>query len=117
MVDYKREYLVRVKKKSFLIITLLALCAMAIITFGMGLMTAYMSEKSVKNIIVKDESGIFEKYNVQKSSFVYKFSNEPLDTLLNHYSERGYDIVAVIPPFSDSSNTVKAKFYSKTNPE
>ena len=61
----KREYLVRVRKKSFLIITILAPLAFATITFGMGFLTTYMAKNSTKKILVKDDSGIFKKYHTR----------------------------------------------------
>lgn len=113
----KREYLVRVRKKSFVFITLLAPIAFATITFGIGFMTAYMSEKSEKKILVRDDSGIFEKYKKNDNkSLQYTFSNEPMDQLKKEFGNKGYDIFTYIPEFKDSSKNIQLQYYSGENP-
>ena len=112
----KREYLVRVRKKSFLLVTLLGPIAFATITFGIGIMTSYMSEKSEKKILVRDDTGIFEKYKQNKNkSHIYTFSNEPLDSLKSTYSNN-YDIFAYIPTYRDTSKKLMIEYHSVENP-
>jgi ABC-2 type transport system permease protein len=113
----KREYLVRVRKKSFLLITLLAPIAFATITFGIGFMTAYMSEKSEKKILVRDDSGIFEKHRQDTNkSHIYTFTNEPLDSINATYSDKGFDIFTYIPSYNDTAKNFKIQYHSVENP-
>ncbi len=112
----KREYLIRVRKKSFLLITLLAPLAFATLTIGMGVLSGYMAAKEKKKIIVKDDSGIFKKFNNAKNGNIYEFTSEPLDSIKETYDERGYDILVFIPPYDGESKKIKAQYYSKKKP-
>ena len=112
----KREYLVRVRKKSFLIITILAPLAFATITFGMGFLSAYMVKNSTKKVLVKDDSGIFKKYYKQKKGNKYVFSDQPVDELKKTYHDQGYDLLTYIPVYSDESEELKVKYYSPKKP-
>lgn len=112
----KREYLIRVKKKSFLLITLLAPLAFATLTIGMGFITGYMANKSTKKVIVKDDSGIFKSYKSGKKGNTYDFTSDPLDSIMNSYSKKGYDLLVFIPPYNETSSKVKVQYYSKKKP-
>lgn len=94
----KREYLVRVRKKTFLLITLLTPLAMgALIAFS-----AYVTDKSnnfEKNILVKDDSGIFQKHEEESSSLTFTFSDEEYASLKTSYIDSGYDMLLRIPPY------------------
>ncbi len=112
----KREYLVRVRKKSFLIVTILAPLAFATITFGMGFLSTYLVRNSTKKILVKDESGIFKRYHKQNSGYVYTFTDGELENLKQEYSVQGYDMLAHIPVYNDNSGDLKVKYYSPKKP-
>jgi ABC-2 type transport system permease protein len=112
----KREYLVRVRKKSFLIVTILAPLAFATITFGMGFLTAYMTRNSTKQILVKDDSGIFKKYYKQKGGNVYTFTSGKINELKRIYHKKGYDMLAYIPAYNDDLENLKVKYYSPKKP-
>ncbi len=109
----KREYLVRVKKKSFIITTLLT-------PIGIGLLvvlSAYLTAKggqASKNVLVKDDSGIFSEAKVQSKLFSYDFSKAPLDKLKEDYKEQSYDLLVYIPEFTDLSETKhEVEYYSQ----
>lgn len=112
----KREYLVRVRKKTFLLFTLLTPIAFGILTFGMGFASAYMSEKSAKNVLVSDESGIFKKYAASNTSILYTLSDSQVDTMINNYHKLGYDLLAIIPKEAGKGKKMEVKYYSQTNP-
>lgn len=113
----KREYLVRVKKKSFLLVTLLTPLAFAVLMVGAGVMTAYMAEKSSKLILVKDDSGIFEKYETRNTNNRrYVFSNVHIDSLTDSYLKDGFEVLVFIPPYNDTSNTIGAEYHYRENP-
>ncbi len=112
----KREYLVRVRKKSFLIITILAPLAFATITFGMGFLSAYMVKNSTKKILVKDDSGIFKKYYKQNKGNIYTFADQPIEELEKTYQNQGYDLLTYIPVYNDNSEKLKVKYYSPKKP-
>jgi len=112
----KREYLIRVRKKSFLLITLLAPLAFATLTIGMGFLSGYMAAKSKKKIIVKDDSGIFKKFNNSKKGNTYDFTTMPLDSIEKKYDEKGYDILVYIPPYDGEAKKITAKYFSEKKP-
>ena len=57
---FKREYSVRVRKRTFIITTILMPLAFAALAIGSGLITA-MGANSKKVVLVKDDSHIFER--------------------------------------------------------
>ena len=96
----KREYLTRVRKKTFIISTLLfPLLYMALI-FGMG----FIAEKSKQNLHVAiiDSSGYFTEENISKKNFADNSSLLTLvkgnaDKVIADYKTAGYDGYIVIP--------------------
>lgn len=100
----QREYLVRVRKKSFIITTLLFPLLYVGLIFG----TAYMSEKGTTRlkIAVVDSSGKFTQTRIDKENAIDNSStlvllNENVDSLNKHFEDKGFDGYVVIP-----SNTV-----------
>ena len=112
----KREYLTRVTKKSFILLTILTPLAIALFIVGAG----YLGAKSMdveNKIIVKDESGIFEKGYEDSGNISFVFSDEDLQSLKQTYNADGYDLLVYIPEFNDlSSKRYKASYYSKKKP-
>lgn len=100
----KREYLVRVRRKAFIIATLLAPLGIGVVTIISGYLAAKGGESS-KTILVKDDSGIFEKAKKTSQLFTFEFSSDPKDSLIQNYKADGYDILLNIPDFSDPSLT------------
>lgn len=100
----KREYLVRVKKKSFIITTLLT-------PIGIGLLiilSAFLAAKggqSSKRVLVKDDTEIFSKSNPESKLFSYDFSKAPLERLKEDYKEQEYDLLVHIPEFAELTET------------
>ena len=98
----KREYLIRVKKKSFIITTLLT-------PLGIGLLvvlSAYLTAKggqASKSVLVKDDSSIFSESKPSSKLYTYDFSKAPLDKLKEDYKNQSYDLLVYIPPFEDLS--------------
>ncbi|MBE6345961.1 MAG: ABC transporter permease [Lentimicrobiaceae bacterium] len=109
----KREYLTRVKKRSFLILTFLGPLFFAALMIAPSLLMIE-SEKmeSKKNIAVLDESGIFDGKieNTDANTFLYLY-NENVDSLKNLVFEGIYDAVLYIPA-TEFNIPVNAKLYS-----
>ena len=109
----KREYVSRVLKKSFLLVTLLTPLGIGLIIFLAGLFAAKGSQSS-KKIVVKDESGILTPQALEGKEIVYVFSNEKLDSLKKNYVKQGYDIMVHVPPYVDDTlATHQIAYYSK----
>jgi len=108
-----REYLTRVRKKTFILATLLT-------PLGIGLLmlaAAYFAKSGSdadKQIIVKDDSGIIEDASVMDSrTMTYTLSNEEINTLKENYNESA-DILVVIPPFNDLNEaSYQISYYSQ----
>ena len=110
----KREYLTRVKNKSFLIITFLGPIFFVALMIAPALL-ALNSDKmeSKKAIAVLDETGWFyQKFdNTETNTFVYHDENENIDSLKKLVFEDIYDAILYIPGTS-LNVPVNAKLYS-----
>lgn len=110
----KREYLTRVKNKSFLIITFLGPIFFVALMIAPALL-ALNSDKmeSKKAIAVLDETGWFDQKfdNTETNTFVYHDENENIDSLKKLVFEDIYDAILYIPGTS-LNVPVNAKLYS-----
>lgn len=96
----KREYLTRVRKKTFIISTLLFPLLYIVLIFGMG----YISEKSKQNlhVAVLDNSGYFTESRLAKQNGIDRGSTlslvkENADSVKNNFKKFGYDGYVIIP--------------------
>lgn len=96
----KREYLTRVRKKTFIISTLLFPLLWILLVFGMG----YIAKESVQNLKVAiiDSSGYFttEKVNQQNAidpSSVLTLANEKAAAVIADHRKAGFDGYIIIP--------------------
>lgn len=113
---FKREYLIRVRKKTFILATILTPLAIAVLAIGSGLITA-MGARSQTNILVKDDSGIFEQSTTDRDNLDFHFSSLNIDELKNTYADSGYDLLVHIPPFNDLSKTaVDVDYWTNEKP-
>ncbi len=114
----KREYLTRVKKKSFLIATLLIPLLFPALIFGI----IYLGSREsgdIKELHVLDESGYFtDKFT--DDSYSYKFVEGTKDEAIARVQEEGVYGLLHIPELdlADTSTTRydNIGFYSETNP-
>jgi ABC-2 type transport system permease protein len=96
----KREYLTRVRKRTFIISTLL----FPLLYLGLIFGTAYIGAKSKSrlDVAVIDQSGYFnkgqfERANQTDSSLLLTLVNSQPDSLKKNYPKMGYDGYAVVP--------------------
>lgn len=112
----KREYLTRVQRKSFIIVTLLTPLGIAVFSVLMGLIMNAGS-KSDQRILIKDDTGIIQQMAAQDKSFPYEFSEKNIQTLKEDYSYSGYDVLVYVPSLRDTSTMyISASYYSKEKP-
>jgi ABC-2 type transport system permease protein len=107
-----REYLTRVKKKSFLLITFLGpifFAAVAILpTFIM-----MMTEDKGKKVAVVDESGIVMPTLTDSETMVFTdFSEQPLDSVKADFIKDGFDLLLAVSEI-DSTKTVAVSAFSE----
>jgi len=99
----KREYLTRIRKRTFIISTILFPLFYILIIFGSG----YLASKSVRKlkVAVIDSSGLFTpslvgNVNAQDSSSYLTLITSNQDSVIKNYSSPGYDYdgYIIIPP-------------------
>jgi len=112
----RREYLSRVQKKTFILVTLLTPIGIALFAVLIGfIMNA--GTKSDQRVLIHDETGIIQQMAAEDKDFPYEFSNRNLDVLKEEYSSMGYDMLVHIPPMQDSaSNQLTASYYGNEKP-
>ena len=107
-----REYLTRVKKKSFLLTTFIvpilfaALCILPSVIM-------FMAKDTGKKIAVVDQSGIVMPYLVDTDAVDYEdYSAEPADSMKANFEELGLDVLVVVSPLDTVAKTVSVASYS-----
>ena len=109
----KREYLTRVRKKSFILVTILAPLSIGLIMLVAGLL-ASSSARADKNIVIVDESKVLDTQHMESSYLNFILSDESLDSLKVNYSKLGYDILLHVPEYKDlKSRQHEVAYYSQ----
>ncbi|MBO5808647.1 MAG: ABC transporter permease [Bacteroidales bacterium] len=107
-----REYLTRVKKKSFLLTTFLVpvfFAAMCILPS----VIMFMAKDEGKKIAVVDQSGIVMPYFESSEAVTYSdYSGEPVDSMKFRFEELGLDALVVVSPLDSAARTVSVVSYS-----
>lgn len=106
----KREYLTRVRKRSFIIMTLLV----PIIFIGMSFLIGYLAvgSTSKKNVVVKDQSGLFKNKLENKNNLIFVFEGATDAELKKAIKDGQYDAYLNIPTF-DANEKESFILYSK----
>jgi ABC-2 type transport system permease protein len=104
----RREYLTRVRNKTFLISTFLL--PVVFIVFIAGAVALQLKTKSHNRIAVIDANGFFSDYLKGDSALSFDFS-PGLDTL--NYAQQGCSAVLIIPRLADSGQTECRLKYKK----
>lgn len=108
-VIIKREYFTRVRKKSFIIMTILAPILMAsIVLIPMLLMTSQKGEHK-KIAVIEDNSDLFRGVikNTDEAEFVY-LENTKVEDLKNSFEKSGYyGILWISPQVINTPNAVE----------
>ena len=107
-----REYMTRVKKKSFLLITFLGPIFFAAIAILPSIIM-FMAEDKGKQVAVIDESGIVMPNFVDTKAIDYTdCTGQPLDSLKNQIDALGYDALVHISPLEQETKSVNVTAYS-----
>lgn len=112
----RREYLSRVQKKSFILVTLLTPLGIALFSVVIGfIMNA--GSKSDQRVVIKDDTGIIRQMASEDKSFPYEFSDKDVSVLKEDYSSLGYDLFVYVPALRDSATMrLAASYYSTEKP-
>ena len=108
-----REYLTRVKKKSFLLITFLGPVFFAAVAI-LPTVIMLMAEDKGKKVAVVDESGIvMPKFTDSDAISFTDCSGQPLDSVKTYFIDEGYDVLLSVSPIDSASKSVTVAAYSK----
>jgi ABC-2 type transport system permease protein len=91
----QREYLTRVRKKSFIVMTILGPVLMGLLYAG--IIWAAISSVNQKKISVLDDSGLFTNKFKNSSTFVFDYKKGELDMLKQGLKGSGSDALVYIP--------------------
>ena len=112
-VIISREYLTKVRKKSFLLTTFLGpvfFAAMCILPS----VIMFMAEDKGKKVGVVDESGIVMPYLTDSELIDYvDFSSNTVDSVKNSYFDLGLDALVTISRLDTAAKTVSVAAYSQ----
>lgn len=107
-----REYMTRVRKKSFLLITFLGPIFFAAICILPSLIMTF-SEEDTKTVAVVDQSGIVaDKCHDDKLFRFEDYSNCSPDSLRNNFGNLDVDALVVVSPYDTTSKSVIVSAYS-----
>ena len=108
-----REYLTRVKKKSFLLTTFLVpvlFAAMCILPS----VIMFMAKDTGKQVAIVDQSSIVMPYLEDTESVDYTdYSAEPVDSMKARFNDLGLDILVVVSPLDSVTRSVTLSSYSE----
>ena len=112
----RREYLSRVQKKSFILVTLLTPLGIALFSVLIGVIMS-AGGNADHNIVIKDDTGIIQKIAAEDKDFPYEFSSKEVSVLKEDYASLGYDVFVYVPSLRDSATMrIAASYYSKEKP-
>ena len=98
----KREYLTRVKKRSFILVTLLTPLSIGLLMFISGYL-AVQGDKVEKNILISDRSGALGEHPLESKYLSFEYTTKNVEDLEQSYIDDGYDIFIDVPPIEDWS--------------
>lgn len=110
LIIIKREYFTRVKKRSFIILTLL----IPFLFIGLGALTGLIAAGGAsgkKNIAVVDESKTFESKLKDSKKLTYTFVYSSVDSLKRNLDKLSYDALLYVPPFDKSKSRIDFKLF------
>jgi ABC-2 type transport system permease protein len=117
-VIIKREYITRVRKKSFIIMTILAPVLMACLIVLPALVMSNSDKEFKKIAVIEDGPGMFENVipDIKDAEFDY-LKNANLNDLLQNFDKAGYYGILFIPTeMIKTPNAIKFYFKKKQPP-
>lgn len=108
-----REYLTRVKKKSFLLTTFLVPIFFAAICI-LPSVIMFMAKDTGKHVAVVDKSGIVMPYLIDTESVDYSdYSAESVDSVKTRFAELELDVLLAVSEIDHEARTVYVTSYSE----
>ena len=107
----QREYLIRVRKKTFIWATLLTPIGILLL-YTIPILLVKFGGQDTKRIVVKDDSGLFDRPIADSPKAKFTFSDDSLEELRKTYQDKNFDAVLHIPPFKNLNNELYVQYYS-----
>ena len=108
-----REYMTRVKKKSFLLTTFLVPVLLAAVCVLPAVMMT-LAKEDLRQVAFIDESGLAKEHLVNNDFVAYKdYSTVPVDSMKSSFGKMKLDVLLVISPLDTATNTVTVSSYSE----
>ena len=107
-----REYMTRVRKKSFLLTTFLAPVFLAAIMI-LPSVIMFMAEDKGQKVAVMDQSGIVMPYMTDTEAITYQeCSADAVDSLKAGFKDSGLDALVLVSPLDSAAKSVSVSVYS-----
>ena len=106
----RREYLTRVRRRAFILTTLLTPLAIALFTLVVGLIFRY-SGSDAQRFAVVDPTEVLGGTLADGENVFFKFTSEPLDSLRQNFSDYEYDGIIYLPPVKNLYAPRQTIFY------
>ncbi len=106
----KREYLTRVRKRTFIVATFLTPIAFALLFAMVGLIFSYEDDVALK-IAVFDEIPALNISEGSSKNIRYIYPNDSFETVRNNFDKSGYDGILVIPKMENISSNKHTVYY------
>ena len=111
----KREYLVRVKKKSFILTTLLAPLAIGLLIVIVGLIFSYQGDDS-REVVIIDQGNMLDRKMKDQRNFYFRFSDQSLEELVANKETAPFDGILIVPPLEEiQSKKLTIYYHSNEN--
>lgn len=108
----QREYLTRVKNKTFILTTLLTPLGILLFMAAVVLVMSQGSDKS-KQISVVDPSNLLQKELKTRDNLSFQFEDKSFEALKEAYKDKKIDGILEVPPLTDSlATTYTYKYHS-----
>lgn len=106
----RREYLTRIRKKAFWILTLLAPVIMVLF----AVIPYFLDKVSSKTleIAVVDQSGLFDSHLQNTDRLHFRFLNSNIDSVKHNYKQLGFSGVILVPRDFNVDSNLNAQYYS-----
>lgn len=106
----KREYLTRVRRRSFILATFLTPLAFAVFFVVVGFIFQYESD-DVKRIAIIDRGDILNNSIKDERNLYFQFVDADLEVLRQNFDQFDYNGILVIPPIKDLYRTDHTIYY------
>lgn len=107
-----REYLTRIQKKSFIIITILMPVLLVAMIVLPALLMVMSEKKQFSNVLVVDESEIFINNFVDNDHYAFTYQSGDIEQIKKEAFEQDYDVVLQI---LSNTQSLKANIFYKKN--